>query len=267
MSEFSESFHLRVRDGSVDDAVAILRAAGVAGYVAPAARGWVSFVYEPDEPPARARFDAVLRAAGRATLLHWDYAEDHGCTATLYEAGERVGRVRVSFESRRVTFDREAFTSRGLLTPAAAQDVAEWLQYAIPGATLAERLGLPRFQWFAFDYAERERGQGAKTELAYVDREGRTDDDRSPAVLGVGEGEGTPWDALAKRAVSTWIAEAMIELAEDADRAALEEALADFLAGEPPPDAGDLEGLLLDHDAVAEVFASGADLVRAARRP
>ncbi|MFO0671521.1 MAG: hypothetical protein U0235_18145 [Polyangiaceae bacterium] len=262
MSEFSESFHLR--GGAVDDAVALLRAAGVAGYIAPAAAGWVSFAYEADEPPGRAHFDAVLRAAGARTLLHWDYAADHGCTATLYEGGARVGRIRVSFESRRASFEREAFLSRGLLTPEGAEDVAQWLQYAIPGTTLAERLRLPRTAWFAYDYAARARAAGQTSDLVHVDEDGRTDEERAPVAL-PGGGATTPWETLANRALDAWLAGGLVELADGAARATLVDALADLFAREPPPDAADVEELLLDHESVAEVFVSGPELVRAAR--
>lgn len=261
MSEFSESFHLKSDDAQ--DAVALLSAARVPGFVAPAKNGWVSFVYEPDEPPAKDHFDAIV-AAARGTLVHYDFAEDHGCTVTVYVDGKRKARARVSFESRRTSFDRDVFVKMGLLKARGADAIQEWLGFAVPGHVVAEQLGLPYSAWFSYEYARRRRDQDepGMRDFVEVDEGGRVLDGVEP--LGANSPPlSTRWDALAEAAVKAWLRAGSIELAEGASPADLADALADVLARQPTSD--ELEEFLLENDDVAEVFASGSDLVKTAR--
>lgn len=277
MTEFSESLHFRSND--FDDVVALLGAAKVAGYVFPAERGWVSFVYGGDEPPARERFDRIL-AASRGLLVHWDYAEDHGCNVTLYDRANRAGRLKVSFESRRTVFDRAAFVDRGVLTPAAAERIDRWIAHAVPAYTAGEALGLPHYRLLSFELVKRargfaERGEQAphaknaldQVESAYetaieIDASGQRVEHEPPLALDESTGANR-WDVLAKTVLRKWVDAGSIELEADESLTSLADALSDVLAEEPSPDV--IEEFLLDRPEVAEVFASGAELVRSVR--
>jgi hypothetical protein len=279
VSEFSESLHLRTGDPS--DAAALLGAAGVAGYLFPPASGWVSFVYDADEPPAHERFDRIVKA-NRGLLVHWDYAEDHGCNVTLYEGSKRAGRLKVSFESTRSTFDRAAFVDRGLLSPAAAERIERWLAHAVPAYTAAEALGLPHYRWLAFDLVAKSRALRPtraphaeratnETEALYagaveVDARGAIRVHEPPLAPPPVDAAGTNrWDALARAVLRKWVDAGSIELEDDDALGTLADALSDVLAEEPTPEV--IEEFLLDRSEVAEVFATGAELVRAARAP
>ena len=82
MSEFSESYHLRGSD--INEAAALLRRAGLKGYVFPPSNGWISFVAEQNsfEPDPR----VVVKNTG--TLLHYVSAEDHGWSFALFEGAD-----------------------------------------------------------------------------------------------------------------------------------------------------------------------------------
>ncbi len=262
MSEFSESFHLRSDDAG--DATGILSRARVPGFVFAAEGGWVTFVYEADEPPSRAHFDRIL-AEARGRLVHWDYAEDHGCRVTVYDDGKRVARLAVSFESRLSTFERAAFVALGLVTDAGADEIEQWLKYAVPGSIVAETLGLPRHRWLSFEYVRKGPGTGHANDAAFeVTGDGEVHP-RDVAPLAPPEiGTVTRWDALAIDALRKWVAAGSIELADGASFAALSDALADLLSQRPSPTA--IEDFLVERAEVEEVFASGVDLVHSARQ-
>lgn len=156
MSEHSTSFQLRGDDPA--RAVALLRQAAVAGYVFPAERGWVPFVYRE---PRIDRFDARDRVvhANEGCLLHYEYAADHGCTVDLYDGAKRVARLDLSFEStKQPRFDREAFVARSVMTAKRADAVEAWLGGRRRATrrhddhVVASALGLRRFRWFAYRY-------------------------------------------------------------------------------------------------------------------
>lgn len=278
MSEFSESLHLRSDD--VNDVATLLGAAKVAGYVFPASKSWVSFVYDGDEPPARERFDRLI-AANRGLLVHWDYAEEHGCNVTLYEGAKRAGRLKVSFESRRTVFDRAAFVDKRALTPASAERIERWIAHAVPAYTAGEALGLEHYRLLSFELVKKSRARLVdaglphvknaldQTESSYetaieIDSSGRLVEHEPPLALDEGgETETNRWDVLAKSVLRKWVEAGSIELEAEESLTALADALSDVLAEEPSPDV--IEAFLLDRPEVAEVFASGAELVRSAR--
>lgn len=257
MSEFSESFHLRSNDAQA--AVALLHSAGVDGYVFAAQDGWVSFVYEGDEPPARDHFDSIVGAAP-ALLLHYDYAEDHGCRVTVFDAGKRVARLSTSFDARKGSFDRDEFVKLGLLTARDAEQIATWVSLGAAGPAAAEALGLPHHQWLSFEYVAQAlaRGSALAGNPTFVSAEGA--DAALREVLALGENE-TRWDALAQNAIRKWTEGGAIELAKGASVDALADALADLFSDQPS--AAAIEEFLLDRDDVDEVFVTGAELVRA----
>jgi hypothetical protein len=85
VSEFSQSYHVVTDDA--ETGAALLRDAGLTGWVFPASNGWVTVLPDPDEfgTPSPA-----LVAANAGTLLYYLNAEDHGWTFTIWEGGEQV---------------------------------------------------------------------------------------------------------------------------------------------------------------------------------
>ncbi len=150
MSELSESGHLRTENP--EHAVALLRRAKVPGFVFPARNGWVSFVYPPGD---ETRFD--LAQANEKVLVLYEYAADHGCWVTVYEGKKPITRLRAAFDRPNAAFDRRAFESRELLSPAGGAAIEAWLARAHLAHErvraphlVAERLHLPRYRWFSF---------------------------------------------------------------------------------------------------------------------
>lgn len=144
MSEHSRSVHVRVRDGeSIDDAeaaaVAALERAKATGLVLPArvvahrAPSWITVVV------ADASRDAFLGEVGLA--LDYEFAADHGVTATLVEGGRPLGRVQRDFERAVTHVDDDAFVARRLLDAAALAILRRRLA-ASRGHVVAEALGL-----------------------------------------------------------------------------------------------------------------------------
>lgn len=103
--------------------------------------------------------------ANEGTLLHYSYAEDHGCSVNVFEQRDRVCRLVVSFDSkrRRPRFDRDAFVQRSIMTAAAADSVELWLSGKRPKGedryAVGEALGLPQFQWFSYRYQVQDDAQ------------------------------------------------------------------------------------------------------------
>ncbi len=158
MGELSESGHLRTENP--EHAVALLKRAKVPGFVFPARNGWVSFVYPPGEEN---RFD--LTDSNEKLLVLYEYAADHGCWVTVYQAKKPITRLKASFDRPNAQFDRRAFESLELLPPAGAAAVDAWVKRAHlhhermrAPHLVAERLHLPRYAWFSF-LAERTKAQ------------------------------------------------------------------------------------------------------------
>lgn len=159
MSEFSESYHLRT--ARTEDAVALLRRAGVAGFVFPPRKGWVTFVaeggeFEPDER---------LTDANRATLLHLHACEDHGWGFSIFQGTEPVCEFRCDW-TRKIHIEDGAYTpavlealitEQGISSLAAVEAVFRptSFQQAIefqPADQFAKALGLGEEAWLSFDY-------------------------------------------------------------------------------------------------------------------
>lgn len=150
MSENSDSGHLRTENP--EHAVALLKRAKVPGFVFPARNGWVSFVYPPGDEN---QFDLVQ--ANEKLLLLYEYAGDHGCSVTLYQAKKPVTRLRAAFDRPNASFDRRPFESLELLTPVASSAIDAWLKKAHlhhervrTPHLVAERLHLPFFAWLSY---------------------------------------------------------------------------------------------------------------------
>lgn len=273
MSESSESLHLRSE--SIDDVAALLGRAGVRGFVHPSKGGWTSFVWAayPNPFERDERLDRIV-AANRALLIHWQFAEDHGCNVTVYDGPAPVAKLRVSFESRRSHFDRAEFVKRGLLDERSADEIAKWITHADPNYLLAARLGLPRYEWVSFGYVSELHEDAMRdaerfpTDWIEVDAAGGLCPIEAPQKSEVAQGE-TSWDVLSKQLLDRWQAANLVELTNEAGEVltssppSLVDALADVLAEEPSAET--LEEWLLDRPEVAELFANGAELLDAAR--
>jgi hypothetical protein len=150
VAELSESGHLRTENA--EHAVALLKRAKVPGFVFPARSGWVSFVYPPGD---ESRFD--LAQANERLLVLYEYAADQGCWVTVYDARKPITRLRVAFDRPNSAFDRRAFESFELVSPAGATAIEAWSKRAhllhervSAPYLVAERLHLPRYAWFSF---------------------------------------------------------------------------------------------------------------------
>jgi hypothetical protein len=180
MSEFSES--LFVRSHTIQSAIDLLRAAGVAGFAFPSENGWVPVAYSRGAHIGDTRNLQSILAANPGALLHYSYAEDHGCWLDLYERDVRVGRLKASFEQQNARFDRGEFLSRRLMTTEGADATEAWVAGAHRYLArekrdeyiVARALGLPRFAWFSYEY---ELGTDVPDEARIeIDREGRVRD-------------------------------------------------------------------------------------------
>jgi hypothetical protein len=143
MSEFSDSYHLR--SNNQQDGVALLRAAGLRGYVFPPQNGWVTVVAEGEE------FDPNQRLIGAApgVLLHYVHPEDHGWAFELYRAGKILAAYAIEWDDEiRVTQDK---IDRGV--------IGEYLGNRIIGLDDLEyrRLFYPTFDEFMDDACDDER--------------------------------------------------------------------------------------------------------------
>lgn len=84
MSDFSDTYHLRT--SRVEDAVALLRRAGIHGFVLPEDGEWVLIVPSGEVFVANQK----LIEANHGELIHFMYAEDHGWGFELYSGSEEV---------------------------------------------------------------------------------------------------------------------------------------------------------------------------------
>ncbi len=167
MSEFSRSLHMR--STSADEAVDLLRRAGVAGVVAPSDGGWVPF-YPPLMPDVRSGvrvdLDRIVALASPRVLILWDYAENHGMSVEVYRDGVLRALLETMWETRETRYwDRQTFLDLGLLTEADAIEIDAWLARHEPGYVVAERLGLRGYAnveaeraWSAFDAGKLPQG-------------------------------------------------------------------------------------------------------------
>ncbi|MEO6771998.1 MAG: hypothetical protein ABI467_03140 [Kofleriaceae bacterium] len=186
MSEFSDSCHLRTK--LRDDAVQLLIASKVPGYVFDEAAGWVSFVFPVGSQLGLVDNLACVVAANASLLVRYEYAEDHGCAVTVYDRTERVADLEVSFESSKPgRFDRDAFIDRGLVTAKAGAEIERWVRDVrrdLGSLVVAASLGLPRHEWFAYKYVDRRHRDADRLDCIAVRGDGTMsgDDDATPVA-------------------------------------------------------------------------------------
>jgi hypothetical protein len=273
VSEFSESCHLRCDDRA--EGVELLRRAKMGGYVFAPEHGWVTVLFARASFAGSADLDARILAANRLLLVQYFYAEDHECGANLYDAQQRVGRVYVSFERDRSSFDRAAFVTRGLLTEEAAAKVDAWARGTreVGNLVLAGALGLPRYEWCSFAYESRNPPRDERVE---VDAKGQlvaNDDDEDADEPSAAPSSGAPSDGREDGAfvqvrafLAGLIRDERLELTRAAKLDELTEAVLTELASHPGADpTRTIVECLEEHDAVAELYADDEE-VRAALR-
>lgn len=161
MSEFSESYHLRGE--GIEEGVALLRRAGLKGYVFPPENGWISMVAEQNsfEPDQR------ITSQNRGTLLHFFSAEDHGWGFAVFEDEKVVcaytcgwdDDVRIDDSQYSAAVLARVLGADGPQTVAAIEKILhpDDIDVAIdsePGSVFAEALHLPHYEWFAYDYVD-----------------------------------------------------------------------------------------------------------------
>lgn len=138
MSEFSDSLHVVDRD---PEAVAtVLRKLDVVAAVLPRVGRFTTVLVGRADLPK-------LRATLRGMMIVYEYAADHGLSATLFRGDAELARLARSFEGGRVRFDREAWMEAGLLDAEEAVAVEEALQTDECAAGVASALGLRDVEW------------------------------------------------------------------------------------------------------------------------
>jgi len=158
MSDFSDTYHLRT--SHVEDAVALLRRAGIHGFVLPEGEEWVLIlpsgeVFVPNQK---------LIASNQGELLHFVYAEDHGWGFELYKGPDEVLGYGCSWDQV-LTLDRSmdyralvehhpAFGeqySKEQLKRLFEPDSLETLFDLAPADACADVFGLQYYHWIRYD--------------------------------------------------------------------------------------------------------------------
>lgn len=158
MSDFSDTYHLRT--SHVEDAVALLRRAGIHGFVLPEGEEWVLIV------PSGEVFvpNQELIASNQGELLHFVYAEDHGWGFELYKDSHEVLAYDCSWDQS-ITIERPMNCSTLIdLQPAfGVRYTQEQLQRLFEPATFeaisdlapadacADVFGLQYYHWIRYD--------------------------------------------------------------------------------------------------------------------
>ncbi len=164
MSEFSESYHLRAQD--LDEGVALLERAGIAGWVFPPVGGWCTVVPERDFGGVP---DEAVIAANAGLLLFYVNAEDHGWGFWLFDGPHLVSSYSIGWTDE-VEADDSALdlgllrdrlgaavgprwdeVERALSTPSAPDEI---FGDGNPGHRFAAAVGLSNYEWISGHYLD-----------------------------------------------------------------------------------------------------------------
>lgn len=174
MSEFSESYHLR--NATQDDAVQLLKRAGLKGIVFPTMMNWTSFV-----PSGRdwEGLTAIVQA-NQGFLLHYSYGEDHGWVIDVYQGSEKRSHFEHWWDTSEDIEDLDTLRANRPSNQLDLVPFTEWLQnsnesmdvlqecFEVDGQDrayrFAELIGLQHFRWISPSYLSYDpagfRGEG-----------------------------------------------------------------------------------------------------------
>jgi hypothetical protein len=164
VSEFSESYHLYTTDQQY--AVNLLKRASLKGFVFAEVNHWVTVLSEG----TAFQVNEELINANEATLVHLIYAEDHGCSFSIYEGTNRVCHYECVWEEElEVVHDQfDADVILKLMNKGQSKhtkhtiielfnpDNYEELFDNNPIEQLAGLLDLSNYQWVSYDYVASE---------------------------------------------------------------------------------------------------------------
>ncbi len=170
MSEFSESYHLY--GGSTAEGMALLKKAGLKGFVFPQSNGWVTLVAEGPQYQPNER----LINSSEGILLHLANAGDHGWSFSIYRNGNPECFYECSWEEGlRINdsgFDRQVLlelvkANARLCIGIDTEEIDEFLYPdsldemlelgESPAALFSQLVGLDYYEWVSYRYVEQDR--------------------------------------------------------------------------------------------------------------
>jgi hypothetical protein len=159
MSEFSDSYHIRTDDPA--RAKQRLRQARLAGIIFGPSGGWLTFVpYEELAVYRRSMvgdaFTVQLSHVLSATVLHYNFSEDHGWSFAVARPGEKLNRFACWWDPE-PTIEREQLDLGQLASIANVEVLAPLLQgfdattaqSRRPAYEFGEQLRFPAYKWLS----------------------------------------------------------------------------------------------------------------------
>jgi hypothetical protein len=164
MSEFSESYHLQCVDQN--EGVALLKRAGLSGFVFPSNNSWITILAEDCDY----ELNKSLVRANRGLMLHYVFAEDHGWGFAVVLDDQIKCRYDCFWEDdiRTDNSRLDIDIVRPLITPepavpvdtfslhrffAGPRSIDDLVGLPEPQAfTFAKLLGLTRYTWLSHNY-------------------------------------------------------------------------------------------------------------------
>jgi len=164
MSEFSDSYHIRTDDPA--KVKQLLRQARLAGIIFGPSGGWLTFIpYEELTAYRRSMvgdaFTVQLSRVLSATVLHYNFSEDHGWSFAVARPGEKLNRFACWWDPE-PTIEREQLDLGQLASIANLEALAPLLQgfdattahSRRPAYRFAEQLRLPTYKWLSPNLAQ-----------------------------------------------------------------------------------------------------------------
>jgi len=166
VSEFSDSYHLMT--DNCQAAEALLKRAGVEGYVFPAVKGWSALVAEGFA--FRPNFQLI--EANEGILLHLVSAQEYGWYFSLYQGPDQLAHYECYWENELYIHDaefdfakvKEVLSGQIEIAPEAAEEeyrkifYPQELDYTCnPVTRLANLLGLKHVDWVAFSCVQEDQ--------------------------------------------------------------------------------------------------------------
>lgn len=182
MSEFSESYHLK--NGSLEDAISLLKKSHQTGFVAKASDEWVSLV--PSSAICSFSVDTDLITNNTGILLQYVSAEDHCFSFRIYHDSQiiseytcDINNVLGDFETD-VSIDKENFNSSEIVK-LINMDISEkelmriltprnFNEYMSMSGEFMEKLKIPpqAYNWISYHYCELLQNEEEKPLFTFV---------------------------------------------------------------------------------------------------